>query len=168
MSRPELCRPLALIATIIVVTACTREAPAADPAHPAVLAGRWIQVYPATGALDTMVLHDDGRVTGSTVGLGERSYPYVAWRIGADLMPGGFCIGEEKATLYPKPQHSCQGYLLAGDTLWLANEQRTTYLRASDDGSGPMLTPWTSPRGDVRAPVAGDSVPRPPASVRVR
>ena len=161
-------RSAALIVALIVSAACADEERAADPAHPAVLAGRWIQVYPATGALDTLTLHDDGRVTGSTVGLGESSYPFVSWRIGADLMPGGFCIGEDKPTVYPNPQRYCQGYLLAGDTLWLANGQRTTFLRASGDGSGPILTPWTSPRGGVSAPTAGDSVARPPASVRER
>ena len=165
-----LSRRTLLALSIVSGLACRVEESPPDPAHPSVLAGRWIQMYPAIGALDTLTLYEDGRVSGSVAGIGDDlPVPTNYWRIGHRLMPGGFCIGEERPPLTrPTPQRHCQGYRLVGDTLWLANGNRTTFLRLPDTGPLLALTPWTSPRGSVDAPVTGDSVPRPPASVRVR
>lgn len=43
-----------------LAAACSSGTKAVDDPHP--LAGSWIRVFPEAGALDTMVLHADGRV----------------------------------------------------------------------------------------------------------
>ncbi len=173
MPRSRCDRWVKLTIAVVLGSACQGEerSPApADPVHPAVLVGHWIQVYPATGALDTVSLDDDGRVSRSVVGFDlHEVIPHTYWQIGAAVMPGGFCIGEEKPALtHPNPQRHCQGYRLLGDTLWLANQNRTVFVRVPQDGRVLALAPWSSPRRAVSAPGAGDSVARPPANVRVR
>ena len=170
MTRGSYYRWARLFAAVVVGGACQPEERPADPAHPTVLVGHWIQMYPATGALDTVRIHEDGGVSGSVAGFDNSAeMPHTYWRIGNRLMPGGFCIGEEKPSLTrPTPQRHCQGYRLAGDTLWLANQNRTAFLRVPEYRSVSALAPWSSPLGEVGSPEAGDSVARPPARLRVR
>lgn len=147
---------------LMVAAACAPEQKVAEPVSP--LVGRWVRVYPTEGALDTLELRPDGSVSGSVAGLDSMHYAATRWQIGSDLMPGGFCIGAGRQPNGLNRMH-CQGYLLRGDTLWLANQSRTAFLRPQADG---QLVAWTSNRGSADAPVPGDSVRAVPVSMRVQ
>ncbi len=146
------CRSGAVLA--ITLAACSGDQDPATAAPP--LAGEWIRVYPPDGALDTLILHDDGRVGGSTAGLDSSAYRFIRWKVGDPLMPGGFCVGEGDRG--GKHLWACQGFRLVGDTLALANQNRTVFLRVPADGHVVASTPWASPSGEPPAPRPGDSV----------
>jgi hypothetical protein len=148
------CLLLAVLAAVSAVGCSTPDA-AKDPDHP--LAGTWIRVFPEEGALDTLVLHADGRASGSFAGLDPMAYEPDRWLLNNPLMPGGLCIGNSQ-------RRDCQGYVLRGDTLLLANRRRTAFVRRPADGA--QLTPWKGPDNTAHAPRPGAavSIPRPGAA----
>lgn len=125
---------------LVALAGCAPDQPEED-SHS--IAGSWVQVYPSRGALEALTLRPDGILQGSVAGLDSVIRPLTHWKIGHGSMPDGFCVGNTQTWL-------CQGFDLIGDTLWLANGIKTTYLR-SRQPSVP-LKPWESPRRDVPRP----------------
>ena len=148
-------RPMKWLGFAATVCACEVErAPAAAPPP---IAGTWVRVYPREGAPDTLTLHAGGAVSGSGAGLDSTGLQYTHWKVGDPLMPGGFCIGEGDQ---PNGQRlwACQGFLLTGDTLALANMKRTVFIRPATGGDRNTDTGWAGPRGAIPAPRPGEGV----------
>ena len=144
---------------VALSVACQDPEPPTDTDPAAEVAGTWIRMFPPEGAPDTLVLRADGTLHGSTAGLDSSPTAYERWWIGDRIMPGGLCFGEAE----PRPGHQdrashCQGYRVSADTLWLANERRTAFLRAAAAVRAEEVVPWTNPRGGTAPPVPLDSV----------
>jgi hypothetical protein len=140
---------------LVISTGCSRGADRRTAAA-SNLVGRWIQVYPAEGALDTLILHADGTIGGSVAGFdsyGSRELTH--WDLGTPLMPGGFCIGEGEGK--DKFSH-CQGFVIEGDTLWFANRRKSVFVRVPSDGRRIRLVAWDDPHRSVLAPEPAESV----------
>ncbi len=155
-----------LLALAFALGACEPGPGTETMAHP--LVGKWVQVYPHRGALDTLVLQADGTARGSAKGLDSTAaFRITKWKIGDPLMPGGFCVGEGDQ---PNGLRlwTCQGFSLTGDTLALANVQQTVFLRVATSGPRAADSAWTKSLGaDPVAPAPGDSVKVvPPATPR--
>ena len=127
------------VTILVTLLGCTSDASEEDSPS---LAGTWVQVYPASGALEELTLRSDGIVEGSVAGLDTLIRPLTHWKIGHGPSTDGFCVGNSQRWL-------CQGYVLAGDTLWLANRTRTTYLRAGRTAA--PVRPWESPRREAQS-----------------
>lgn len=140
---------------LLISVGCSRGA-GRQAADATALIGHWIQVYPAEGALDTLILRADGTVRGSVSGFDPSgSHDLTHWNIGTPLMPGGFCIGEGKGK--DKFSH-CQGFLIEGDTLWFANRRSSVFVRIPADGRRLDLAAWDDPHRSVVAPEPAESV----------
>jgi len=121
------------------------------------LPGSWVQVYPALGNLDTLVLSSSGAVGGSIRGL-ALTFPdslYLRWRTDFPPVPGGLCITREVIAQHPEGT-SCFGFRLSGDSLFVANASGTSYLRLRP-GRAPIAA-WSTPHGFAITPTPGDSV----------
>lgn len=140
---------------LLISVGCSRGA-GPHSADATALIGRWIQVYPAEGALDTLILREDGTVRGSVSGFDPSgAHDITHWNIGTRLMPGGFCIGEGAG----KDKFSyCQGFLIEGDTLWFANRRRSVFVRIPADGRRVDFAAWDDPHRSVFAPEPAESV----------
>ena len=121
-------------AILVALSGCASESTEEDSRT---VAGAWIQVYPAIGALEELTLRPDGFLEGSVAGLDTLIRPLTRWKIGNGPMPDGLCVGNSRTWL-------CQGFELIGDTLWLANGTQTTYLRAHHAAA--PLRAWDSPQ----------------------
>lgn len=142
-----------LVAALITAVAWSAGCAERKPSAAEQIAGTWIQVFPAHGALAEVTFRIDSTIAGSVVGLESQIRPLTRWAIGRPLMPDGFCVGDSK-------RWACQAYELVGDTLWLANVWRTTYLR-SGNGRATPERPWDSPHRMVGAPTPPGTTPRP-------
>lgn len=120
------------------------------------LSGRWVQVFPTQGALETMELGADGVLSGAVTGLDSSGIPRTHWKVGHPLLPEGFCVGTVSRT-NQRGRWQCVSYRKSGDTLWLANVKATTYLRARRVGNPSKA--WDSPRRAVRADRPGGAPP---------
>lgn len=135
-----------------------------DPAHKPTqpvspLVGRWVQVFPAHGALDTLWLRDDGMVVGVAAGLDDTGYSLERWKLGSTFMPGGLCLGEALSESDPRqPQFLCQAFSISGDTLWLANRSQTVFLRYPQTDATHAIAPWPALIGAPIAPRPGEEV----------
>ena len=123
------------------------------------LVGRWVQVYPQAGALDTMILNADhsaklpesGHLAATITGEERIDFDFKLWRTDYPLMPGGLCIGDVN-------RRWCVGFRLVGDTLALANLKGSVFLRLPSDGEPVAFSPWKERYVPVEAPAPGDSV----------
>ena len=128
-----------------------------EASHP--LVGRWVQVYPEAGALDTMILAADhsatlrrnGQLAATLTGEDNIDFDFKIWRTDYPLMPGGLCIGDVN-------RRWCVGFRLLGDTLALANLKGSVFLRIPSDGEPVAFSPWKQRSIPVEAPAPGDSV----------
>ena len=133
-----------------------------DPAHEQArpvspLVGRWVQVFPALGALDTLWLREDGMVVGLAAGLDDTGYALERWKLGSTFMPGGLCLGEALSESDPRqPQFLCQAFSISGDTLWLANRSQTVFLRYRPTDATRAIAPWPALTGAPIAPRPGE------------
>ncbi len=148
-------RPMKWLGFVGALCACDVEPAPAAASHP--IAGTWVRVYPGEGAPDTLTLHAGGAVSGSGAGLDSTGLQYTNWKVGDVIMPGGFCIGEGDQR-NGKRLWACQGFLLTGDTLALANQRRTVFIRAAASAAPHVDTAWTGPRETIAAPRPGEGV----------
>jgi hypothetical protein len=113
------------------------------------LVGDWVEVYPATRRGNRLTLRADSSAAGNFTDPDEPRFAALVrrWRIGAEFMPNGLCLGYED-------YYSCQSWRVAGDTLWLANLGGTVFVRAN---AYREEQEYQFDR-DLRAPVPGDSV----------
>ena len=139
------------------------EAPSA-PTPPVV--GTWIRVYPAEGALDTLIIHADGTLSGGDAVFEPASFAYTHWRIGCRNSPEALAVGEgpvgKDRPLGTKRGLWCHPFWILGDTLLLADTRNTAFLRARPEGLGLTLTAWERPRGTFAVPEVGERVRVPP------
>ena len=128
-----------------------------EASHP--LVGRWVQVYPEAGALDTMILAADhsatlrrnGQLAATLTGVDSIDFDFKVWRTDYPLMPGGLCIGDLN-------RRWCKGFRLVGDTLALANSKGSVFLRLPSNGEPVAFSPWKERYVPVESPAPGDSV----------
>jgi hypothetical protein len=122
---------------------------------PAPLLGRWVQVFPEQGALESMVLSADGTadfrgsnaLVQTLTGQDSANIKLTKWFVGHRFMPGGLCIGNDE-------QRWCVGWKISGDTLALANLRQSIFLR-QQDGAPPVATvAWTQPHFTAAEPPA--------------
>jgi hypothetical protein len=167
MRAPLLHLGRALLCVVLAGCAAADDEPE-DPQFPAALVGAWVQLCPVEGALDTTVLHRDGRITGSKAAFDSMAFEQDRWWVGADLMPGGFCAGPAHRT---NPS-ICQGWFADGDSVVLGTQQRTLWVRA-----GTFRVPSAVEHQSVckrhqarhsPAPAPGDSVQAPGSRTGVR
>lgn len=137
----------------VALVGCSNSA---TPTPSAPLVGRWIRVYPPDRALDTLILTANGEILGSVIGFDSLGFRITRWKIGSPVQPGALCVGDGKSQL-------CQGYVLTGDTLWLANGRKTVYLRLPAQPEHVTIEPWNSPKGIALPPAPGGRAVRPPA-----
>ncbi len=86
------------------------------------LVGAWVRVYPSPGGRDTLLLNPDGSAHGPLHRLGQPLERASRWRVGF-FSTSDLCLGDDHDL-------ACQGYVLRGDTLALANLQQTVLIRA--------------------------------------
>jgi hypothetical protein len=111
-------------------------------------------VYPAQRALDTMVVSADGRLTFRFASAPPDTAVYTRWKLGSLLMPEGLCTGPDSVPLHVTSWF-CRGYLLVGDTVWIAGRDHLTYLRARLGGAQDTIKPWATPHGNPKSPAVG-------------
>jgi hypothetical protein len=165
---------------LLALTACTAENDRQESeSFPVVLADSWVRFYPPTETPDTLILLANGTVRGSTAGIDDHGFAMTHWQIADTLMlnPGAFCIGTgwrgtvvaeplvgsaADTAYYRRPQTFCQGYALIGDTLALANQNGTVFVRASAAANLQQLRRRfdnpDGPRLEVAAPHPGAEV----------
>lgn len=125
-------------ATVLAAIAGCAGPALPPPAEPPAVVGEWVQVYPARGASDTLVIRADGTVGGSVkaASLSPASYDLHKWQIGTPLMPEGLCLGEGPQPDGRKLWH-CRAYRISGDTLALSGEPFPAFVRVRADGRHP-------------------------------
>lgn len=160
---PSIERAIA-VALVTTLAACAPAAEKDDP-NPPPLVGTWLAVSPSALAGDTLVLLADGTAMGASRVIDAEAKAISRWQIGARVMPGGFCVRAEESLW-------CQGFRLSGDTLGLANQSRTVFLRVTGPG-GAARTAARLRTEDFRhvrvgAPAPGESVPRVPSGMRLQ
>lgn len=139
---------------LLCTISCQSQTRMEKPQSP--LVGRWVQVFPARGALDTLVLRADGTIQGSADGLDDTEFPLERWRIGAPLMRDGLCLGEAQQRSGARvPQFVCQAFVVTGDTMWLANRNHTVFLRYRTSDAVSAISPWPALIGAPLAPRPG-------------
>lgn len=145
---------------LALTTVGCRPAESGNSPVEAALLGRWIQVYPQRGALDTMVLGSAGRVVYGRHIASDTSDEPARWSIGTPLMPDGLCLAGD--SVVGQTSHwTCQAYVISHDTLWLANGEQSTFLRLMDSTTAAPIQPWASPRRVVNAKeLKSDITPR--------
>lgn len=119
-----------------------------------VLPGKWVQVWPVAGALDTLEFRSNGDVDGGVRGLWLpfTHREHLTWRTDFPFYPGGLCISEGPWTAGVRGI-SCDGFRIAADTLLLARGARYMRLRPG----GPAIVAWSGPWGFVAEPAPGES-----------
>jgi hypothetical protein len=139
---------------------CTGDNPSEVSTLPIV--GTWIRVYPPEAALDTLIIHADGTLTGGDAVFEPASFAYTHWRIGCSANPGALAVGAgpvgKDRPLGTKRQVWCHPFWILGDTLLLADTKNTTFLRAPVQGGSTTVTAWERPRGNFAVPEIGESV----------
>ncbi len=132
---------------LFLLTVCadpsTQQEHAAATEPGARLEGAWVQVHPWLGWGDTMVLASDGTVSGPLRGLGIASPTTRKWYEGSSFSPDDLCIARH-----------CMAWAVRNDTLMLATEEQTTYIRI---GSGHPIGP--RPDSGVQLHRAGRPTP---------
>lgn len=119
------------------LTACVSGTEAASASSS--LTGRWELAYPSTVERQWLLLSADSSAEGTFTYNGEfESLPPRAWKLGAAGMPEGLCFTFGDKTL-------CQGYALRGDTLWLADDRGSVFVRGGH-GRSPLEPGAASPR----------------------
>ncbi len=118
-------RVVASCAVTALLISCS-EADESGQTHnpfPDSLVGAWVRVYPNAGGTDTLVLNSDGTASGPLTGLGQGPLERASrWRVGY-FSTTDLCFVDDR-TRY------CQGYILRGDTLALANMAHVVLIRA--------------------------------------
>ncbi len=132
------------------------------------LPGSWVQVWPARGVLDTLILRSNGDVGGSVLGL---QLPFthrehMTWHTDFAMQPGALCVAEGPWTGGQRGI-ACNGFRLAGDTLLLAGDA-ARYMRIRP--GRPPIAAWSGPGEYVLPPAPGESVRAlaPPRGITVR
>jgi hypothetical protein len=125
-----------------------------DQTHPRALVGSWTKVFPPSEGI-VLVLAADGSATGQGAYVGQIDGfgAIKAWQVGDPGMPGGLCLRGERLL-------SCQGFRLTGDTLLLANEERSIFYRSvhlprSGDSAAQHAPPAHM---EIHAPKPGEHV----------
>ena len=135
------------------------EAPGV-PTPPVV--GTWIRVFPTEGALDTLVIHADGTLTGGDAVFDSAGFAYTHWQIGCTNSPEALGVGEapvgKDRPLGTKRRLWCHPFWIIGDTLLLADTKNTAFLRAPAREGGVAVTAWEKPRGIFAVPEMGESM----------
>jgi hypothetical protein len=146
---------IAAIAAATTIACNSDQRSPADNQHPKALVGNWVRVYPADRR-DTMELRSDGSVKGITAGVDSARPLMPRWRVGSRLSPDEFCMGHERSSSGQLIGMTCQAFILAGDTLGLANQRRAVFARAPvATGFSIAGTRFDPTRMSVYAPAAG-------------
>lgn len=138
------------LVTLMTVVGCAAKESeeTVDAQITSLVTGDWVEVYPRWDDGLILAIRADSTAAGTFFdadGAGG-GRPASAWKIGSRAMPAGLCIrfGEE---------YSCQGFVVRGDSLFLADLRRTVLVRAAAVKRGERYIP----RRSARAPVPGDS-----------
>lgn len=127
LREPSAKRQAAFFVLACVAFACRAHEGNSKSEEVLLVAGSWLQMYPARGAPDTLVVHADRTLSGSIAGLDALGIQHTHCSIEQPHMPEAFCFSTRPP--HHGKQH-CQLWLIEGDTLWLANVSGTTFLRS--------------------------------------
>jgi hypothetical protein len=151
---------LVLLGTLCVVTVAVNGCREKRDTAPVI--GQFVRVFPPEGAPDTLALHEDGSVSGSTAGLDSIDIARTHWKIDNETYPG-LCIGQDRPL---EPRFECVAYEVSGDTLWLGNERSTTFLRIRPGQPPLAVSPWQTPRRYVLGVRPDDTISVAPGTER--